>query len=212
MRGWALGKGARRCSRLLEPRSGRQPSPTRTPPAPPRPVSRLTPPPPPHLTSPPPSHPSPSPPPGEEEGEEGEVVVLGGEGFSPDQIKQAEAAFEERLGINLSGGWVGGWVGGVGVHSLLLPLLLLPHHLSSLHACNAAAVPAVRTHPPPPPPPTPHTCSPARQGGRPGRERPPHPPRAGAAAVRAAAPRRPGARVCGAPPRPPPDRRGHQRG
>lgn len=38
-------------------------------------------------------------------GDEEEVVVMGGEGFTPEQIKEAEADFERRLGISLTGGW-----------------------------------------------------------------------------------------------------------
>lgn len=38
-------------------------------------------------------------------GDEEEVVVMGGEGFTPEQIKAAEADFERRLGISLTGGW-----------------------------------------------------------------------------------------------------------
>lgn len=47
-------------------------------------------------------------------GDEEEVVVMGGEGFTPEQIKEAEADFERRLGISLTGGGglVGWWVGG----------------------------------------------------------------------------------------------------
>lgn len=36
-------------------------------------------------------------------GDEEEVVVMGGEGFTPEQIAEAEADFERRLGINLTG-------------------------------------------------------------------------------------------------------------
>ena len=50
---------------------------------------------------------------------------MGGEGFTPEQIKEAEADFERRLGISLSGGWAppcapawqrgsgGGWLAGL---------------------------------------------------------------------------------------------------
>lgn len=36
-------------------------------------------------------------------GDEEEVVVMGGEAFTPEQIKEAEADFERRLGISLTG-------------------------------------------------------------------------------------------------------------
>jgi hypothetical protein len=52
-------------------------------------------------------------------GDEEEVVVLGGEGFTPQQIAEAEADFERRLGINLAGGW--GWVACSTPRSLLQP-------------------------------------------------------------------------------------------
>lgn len=43
-------------------------------------------------------------------GDEEEVVVMGGEGFTPEQIKEAEADFERRLGISLTGGHWWLWV------------------------------------------------------------------------------------------------------
>ena len=36
-------------------------------------------------------------------GDEEEVVVMGGDGFTPEQVAEAERQFEERLGINLGG-------------------------------------------------------------------------------------------------------------
>ena len=49
-------------------------------------------------------------------GDEEEVVVMGGEGFTPEQIAEAEADFERRLGISLTGGcgWVCVWWGACG--------------------------------------------------------------------------------------------------
>ena len=41
---------------------------------------------------------------------------MGGEGFTPEQIAEAEADFERRLGISLTGGcgWVCVWWGACG--------------------------------------------------------------------------------------------------